>query len=101
MPGWANRPACWFHSECLTPTKEEFVHAPRTPAGISRFIVVILISTLVAMTWFGSGGSTVALWASDPAVFPLGLNPGLAPGKPFACPAIQSATASISVTNLV
>jgi hypothetical protein len=31
--------------------------------------------------------------------FPLSVNPGLGTGKPFACPAIQNATGSISITN--
>jgi hypothetical protein len=31
--------------------------------------------------------------------FPLSVNPGLGAGKPFACPAIQNATGSISITN--
>lgn len=31
--------------------------------------------------------------------FSLGVNPGLLPGKPFACPAIQNATASITIAN--
>jgi hypothetical protein len=31
--------------------------------------------------------------------FPLSVNPGLQPGKPFACPAIQQAKASITIKN--
>src|SRR5579864_754379 len=36
---------------------------------------------------------------SATVTFALGLNPGLGAGKPFACPAIQHATATITVTN--
>jgi hypothetical protein len=36
---------------------------------------------------------------SATCTFPLSVNPGLEAGKPFACPAIQQATGSISVTN--
>ena len=36
---------------------------------------------------------------SSTCTFPLSVNPGLQAGKPFACPAIQHATGSISVTN--
>jgi hypothetical protein len=79
--------------------KEGIVDFSRPPGTLKRLIVAALIAAMVVMTWAGSPGTRVALAASDPAVFPLGLNPGLAAGKPFACPAIQGATASISVTN--
>src|SRR6202021_438089 len=36
---------------------------------------------------------------SSTCTFPLSVNPGLEAGKPFACPAIQNATGSISVPN--
>jgi hypothetical protein len=58
---------------------------------------------------FASGSPAAAVSpAVSPAVanctaatctFPLAVNPGLATGKPFACPAIAQATATISVTN--
>jgi hypothetical protein len=40
-----------------------------------------------------------ATCSSSSCTFSLGLNPGLAAGKPFACPAIQHARASITVSN--
>lgn len=72
---------------------------PRKPATVTRFMALVLASTLVVMTWLTAAPTVPALAAGDPAVFPLALNPGLAAGKPFACPAIQNATAQISVTN--
>jgi hypothetical protein len=46
-------------------------------------------------------GAHAPLWVCSSAtcIFPLGINPGLLSGKPFACPAIQHARAQIIITN--
>lgn len=46
-------------------------------------------------------GRHALVTSSSPVIstFSLGVNPGLAAGKPFACPAIQGARATITITN--
>jgi hypothetical protein len=68
---------------------------------------VVVIAALVGATAYAR--STVQTTPPPPAsqgdcterfcTFELQVNPGLQPGKPFACPAIQNAQASIRITN--
>jgi hypothetical protein len=67
----------------------------------------LIVATTTGALASGPAAPSVAS-AAAPAVsnctaatcsFPLAVNPGLAAGKPFACPAMAQATATISVTN--
>ena len=79
-----------------------------------RLLPAVLLAALVVATLAALVGTRItttrAQTASAPQAplsgcrgavcsFPLGVNPGLQPGKPFACPAIQNAQASIHITN--
>jgi hypothetical protein len=70
-------------------------------------VAALVVATTTGALASGSPASVVAP-AVTPAVsnctsatctFPLAVNPGLAAGKPFACPAMAQATATIAVTN--
>jgi hypothetical protein len=55
--------------------------------------------TVAAHASVASANIPLAGCTTSPCKFTLGVNPGLTPGHPFACPAIQHATATISITN--
>ena len=76
--------------------------------AVFLLILVALTATRVPATYARTAASTKTVEMAAPAVqsnctgetctFKLGVNPGLLSG-PFACPAIQKATATISITN--
>ena len=76
------------------------MNIPRKPASFARLMTIVLASTLVAMSWLGAAPVGRALAAGDPAVFSLGLNPGLTAGKPFAMPSLSRACDRDAAENL-
>jgi hypothetical protein len=79
-----------------------------------RSLPVALVVALVVATLAALVGTRIIATHAQPAsvpqdppsgcrgavcTFPLQVNPGLQAGKPFACPAIQNAQASIHITN--
>lgn len=82
-------------------------HRRLLPAILLAATGVVVLAALVGTTAYAR--STVQTTPPPPAsqgdcterscTFELQVNPGLQPGKPFACPAIQNAQARISITN--
>ncbi len=76
------------------------------PAVLVASLVVATLAALVGIRITASHAQSASA-PQDPqngcqgaaCKFPLGVNPGLQAGKPFACPAIQNAQASIHITN--
>ena len=72
-------------------------HRTRSPRGVRWVLVLAAIAAL--LLGFPAKGAPVASAAGTSSTFTMSLNPGLATGKPFACPAMQHATATITVSN--
>src|SRR5690349_9979145 len=67
----------------------------RRPRG--RALLLALLAALVAAPWHTPARALADSGATS--TFNLVVNPGLAAGKPFACPAMQNAKATITVSN--
>ena len=76
------------------------------PAVLLAALVVATLAALVGTRITTTRAQTASAPQAPPSgcrgavcTFELGVNPGLQPGKPFACPAIQNVQASIRITN--